>query len=502
MSEREEILENNPAESGTLLDGDLSLSTTLAPEPEATGSALDVFNSAFEAQSDIETPEELSTALEEAGISKGELVEKTTDLYSQLDPNGKKSLIALIEKREESKSGESISAILATDSTGTLVIENLIELSKTLSGEATLDESIELDANELINSLLKELDNPKLIRQGAHATCCALGLQVMLVEDHLAEYVRMSKELFLTGESTLPGSSGNDIILRIPEVPPIGIEELQTNNFNLTGERSANSMIFQSAAMQLALDADGRGSGYEASYNYRNDTITYGGFEESGVQRGLTTNQYERAAELLTGEALVRLELGQAGVDSSILQEALTKQIKNSAMLVTFKTGDSNIHMRHAVAITDVREGKVFYTDGRYTDSEKSMSIERFIESTPRILASAEVVSGIKSTLVTENDFQIGVATAAPVGQDFQSIIANLQSIPGESVEIVFQDIQYPTEKSTVLVVNSSGEVLELNWIDLEQYQTNVASQPRVETSKRYRFNEPRPTTRGNKEDL
>ena len=266
------------------------------------------------------------------------------------------ALLLKLSPEQQGRYEKVVHALPATDPEARLALQHLILDGKLLEGslldnlaklaDQRLEENI--DRGELLSDVVQEVENPVCIAQEGKGTCGASTVQIMLVSENPAEYVRLVSGLASPeGKASL---ANGEVIARKPGT------EMEDGAL-----RTVSTRLLVPAFMEY-------GNGM-ATYDNEKDKSSLMGFDYPG----LTYGDFERLAEGVLNRSF---EVKKSGLFDDA--EALLKQVAKLASparhvpLVIDYPGQGF----HAVQVTEVKDGKVNYINPQ--GSRESLGEEAF----------------------------------------------------------------------------------------------------------------------------
>ena len=315
-----------------------------------------------------------------AGLST-EQQQAFLDVYDAADLGGELNLMRLLTMPrpagESQEHGEApMHVLLTVDSEGRTLLSQLQRLS-TQRLDPDLTNAGET-RRELLRGVLEEVSRPGEVDQDNRGTCTVTSMQWMLCQQQPAEYARIMADLTsTTGQSTLRDGT----VLEVPA------SALSPDN----SLRSAAERYFQSALMDFAASTQGEFYDNQTDASYGDNW--YGRMQMSIVQAfrgrpeqpelghgGLIQPQQERVLEALFGREFDNYEghIDLQGAFSELMQGdylGAWDQLRPSTNLIEHLSqggphymrmrwgdpGPEGTHGGHAVVVTDVRDGRVYF---------------------------------------------------------------------------------------------------------------------------------------------
>ncbi len=272
-------------------------------------------------------PSQVAAFAKTMGLSKTQLGQVDTILKGAT--GGTATLLgALLEKTPE--------VLTTVDVNGKSALENLARLA-----QQPLNPKIAGDANkgELLASVLRDLVNPNRIDQGDAPTCTVTSMQFELVADEPAEYTRLIADL--SGPDGRAKMRGGSYL------------ELESGDAGARDGRSVSNAVFQTAAMEFG---NGRDAQFDPFVGKSVNATT------GAEQRGLKPAQQTQVLRQLFGvnyESKNFLSEAEGAKALEKLRTINTRGAQNRPIILQLDQGNFN----HAVTFERVSEQRVFFRD-------------------------------------------------------------------------------------------------------------------------------------------
>lgn len=210
-----------------------------------------------------------------------------------------------------------------------------------------------LERKDLMSDLVQELGNPASISQGDRGTCAATAVEVKLIHDNPAEYVRLVSGL-ASPEGQAELASG-EMLTRVP-----GTEADDGT------DRSIPQRLMAPAFMDAA---DG-----ELTYDNANDLHSANG---EALSRGLAPEEVDRLLESVYGEKFKNIDEIRTAKQRKAAWSVLQKASARGEEVLAGLTWSSDT--RHKVVVTGVSGDNVEYLNpvGRMERMNKDAFLSR-----------------------------------------------------------------------------------------------------------------------------
>ncbi|RKH59641.1 hypothetical protein, partial [Corallococcus llansteffanensis] len=173
-------------------------------------------------------------------------------------------------------------------------------LLEQLNGLATQELGEGLDRGQLLSDVVQEVATPESIGQRNKGTCAATAVEIQLVKENPAEYVRLVSGL-ASPEGQVTLADGKTVIAR---------EELGTDARGIIDDvRSESQELLAPALMEAANGGD---------LDYQDGTDTHYDGDGDKVHKGLTPSESDRLAEAVFGRKYDTM----SGIDTSTEEAA------------------------------------------------------------------------------------------------------------------------------------------------------------------------------------
>lgn len=350
------------------------------------------------------------------------------DVFEQTNLSGRNYLLQLLEMPrpagQPQEHGRVPShALLSRDSTGHTLLDNLHSLATGPLNPALQQNGVE--RHVLLQGVLQETANPGEVNQSSRGTCAVTAMQWMLCMREPAEYARI-----MAGLTSPEGS----VRLRNGDTMTLRTTTLLSDETN----RTPSERFFQASMMEYSIGngmiysnlTDSRHSGFMGAM-YEGVAMVRRAFGASTTHEtgsGLFRDESARGMSALFGTPHV-VDNGQRGFWSNVwgaIREVFNGNPQNAMnhfnpayhvvetlrnnpgphwVGMRFGAPDENgrIHEGHAVAVTEIRDGRVYYRNpwGRSGDANgteyndpprrmedrtiglESMTIEQFMALSP-----------------------------------------------------------------------------------------------------------------------
>lgn len=244
------------------------------------------------------------------------------------------------------------------------------ETMKELDKLATMELAPGINQEELLNTVIQNLQNPESITQGDRQTCAAATVQTLLAKQDPAEYVRLVAGL---------ASPEGKVALKDGSV--LGRDSLQMGN-----GRSIVDNLMQPALMQRATN-----NGYNAATDTRRD----------GKGQGLYAAEQANLTSAVLGKQMVAVK----GNDAAVLQAAADALKNGGPVSATIQVTDpaTGAVKGHSVSIQKMENGIITYLDpkkGRVT-----MPIEKFKAQLESVnIPKEDLTRELRTRVMQENE--------------------------------------------------------------------------------------------------
>jgi hypothetical protein len=267
---------------------------------------------------------------------------------------------ALLAPSEGKPNGDPVAALALQ----TMLLEGKLPGDRAAGGKDTLLGGFEklatqelgsgIDRQQLLSDVVQEVASPMAINQSTKGTCVASSIQMQLIQNNPAEYVRLV--------SGLASPSG--------EVKTVGGDTLRVEAGALTDStgRSVSQRLLAPALMELG---NGR-----ADYNNADDKH-HGGAAGSN-ETGLTASQADRVLESLYGKDFAFSQTRSAQEKAAGTQLVLDEVAAGRSVLVglDWNTGGHKV----LVTGTETRDGQEYITIMNPHGRQESISRAEFEE--------------------------------------------------------------------------------------------------------------------------